>query len=215
MSKALSAYKQEMALQATEMRSTLAQMSTSTRLSIDDGQFKLPSGKLIGAKVKVVILGYVRNNALYTGAYDPTNRAAPICSAVGKLLDDSMAPKANSEDPQSTTCAVCEQNEWGSRGDGSNAKACKNTYTAAVVIPNDPENILHLNVSATALKSWDEAIQALLEAAPGSLACSYIAHLEIKRVNRAKIVTIATAEPNPNEEQSFGLTAKAMKELLR
>lgn len=97
-----------------------------------------------GNSQESIILDSIFENAFYGNkAYDPDEKAPPICFA---LSDDGkdMAPHEKSTDPQSETCKGCKWNEFktalkqdGSQGKG---KACKNTRRMILIPASAMEN---------------------------------------------------------------------------
>jgi hypothetical protein len=73
-----------------------------------------------------------------TGYVDGQEAKKPECYS-----PDGVAPAADSEKPQSKTCATCKFNQWGSKvtEGGKKAKACTDTVRMAIAKPdllNDP-----------------------------------------------------------------------------
>jgi hypothetical protein len=127
------------------------------RISIKNGVWRLlDNGKEI-AQVEeryldVVILKAAPkvSRVLYLGKYDSANSTPPDCwSANGDVPDASI------KDPQSSTCATCEQNVAGSgKGD---SRACRFQQRIAVVTATDliengkEANVMNFTVPATSL----------------------------------------------------------------
>lgn len=135
---------------------------TTNRIDIQDKVFKLPDGQVLQAPLDMIIVDHISKNLFYEGEWDPKNPEGPICWAINRVLDD-MAPSKNA--PQLQTkgkCKECPMNEWGSSGDG---KACKNTRALAVLLPTVGEgtDLFTLNVSPTAIKSYDGYVNAVLK----------------------------------------------------
>lgn len=127
------------------------------RISIKNGVWRLlDNGKEI-AQVEeryldVVILKAAPkvSRVLYLGKYDAANTAPPDCwSANGDVPDPSI------KDPQSSTCAKCEQNVAGS-GKGE-SRACRFQQRIAVVTASDliehgkEASVMNFTVPATSL----------------------------------------------------------------
>lgn len=108
----------------------------------------------------LIVLGGIRQNVLYEGAYVPGESSPASCAAVdAEGNPDTMAAPA--EFAKSPTCASCGFNAWGSSGRG---KACSNRIKLAV-FPYDPtldyasgKPGAILNLSPTALKPWSDYV---------------------------------------------------------
>lgn len=99
--------------------------------------------------------------AFFDGAWNPDADAeAPICSS-----DDGVAPRADSEKPQCATCAVCPQNQFGSKINLTNnkqTKACQDKKTIAVVTPGAAGGeMLRLQIPAASLKDFGNYLRSL------------------------------------------------------
>jgi hypothetical protein len=127
------------------------------RISMKNGVWRLlDNGKEI-AQVEERYLDVVIIKAapkvsrvLYLGAYDSANTAPPDCWSA-----DGDTPDASIKEPQSKTCAKCEQNVAGS-GKG-NSRACRFQQRIAVVTASDlvengeKANVMNFTVPATSL----------------------------------------------------------------
>ena len=118
-----------------------------------DKQFMLPDGTKTPGPLELVIVDFTSKNAFYEGAFDPKNISPPACFSIGNDIK-SMVPSKNAPMPQSSDCASCPMNQFGSDGDG---KACKNTRVLAVLPPDaDADTPLWtLATSPTANKGFD------------------------------------------------------------
>lgn len=140
--------------EAAELQSRIKQPGgTMIKLS-KKKTFVLPDGQESPGPMKVVILDFVSRNMYYDTKYNEKDPKPPACFAIGKDLA-TLAPSKNAPKKQNVTCDGCPQNEWPeTKGE---PKPCKNTRLLAVMQPNakgdDP--ILLLQVSPTALKSFD------------------------------------------------------------
>lgn len=89
--------------------------------------------------LEVVIVGAAKGAArIYYGTdYDPDEKTHPLCYSV-----DGIAPANDIANPQSTKCAVCPQNQKGSKitKDGTKTKACGYFKRLAVTLINDPQH---------------------------------------------------------------------------
>lgn len=80
----------------------------------------------------------------YAEAFDPNadDNKPPTC-----FSDNGVAPSSQAQKPQAQTCASCPHNVWGSdtsRMTGKATKACNDVQKLAVMLPDDPQNIIFL-----------------------------------------------------------------------
>lgn len=73
------------------------------------------------------------------GRYVPDSHDRPLCQSV-----NGIKPDAGAQEPQSTLCATCPNNAWGSatdeKGNATRGKACKDNKRLAVVPAQDIAN---------------------------------------------------------------------------
>jgi hypothetical protein len=116
-----------------------------------------------GLYLDVVIIGVNPNKSkmYYEFDYDPTKDEPPTC-----FSDNGVGPSSQATTPQSPTCAMCPNNAWGSdtsKMTGKPTKACSDRKKLAVIVVNDPSQLVyqlqippaslkHLSVLANALK---------------------------------------------------------------
>lgn len=85
--------------------------------------------------------------------YDPNNTQPPLCWS-----DNGVAPSIQvpANTVQSTICANCPQNVWGSKISnlGSEVKACRDEQKVAVLVPGMPNNLFRLTIPPNSLKDW-------------------------------------------------------------
>jgi hypothetical protein len=69
---------------------------------------------------------------------------------------NGVRPCVSSEQPQAKQCAVCTQNQWGSRitPNGKRGKACAEYSQLGLLQPDVPSDQLSLRVPSTSLKSF-------------------------------------------------------------
>ena len=125
----------------------------SPTLSIANKEFKLidaagnerPAGMFDQATrqlyVDVIIVDGNRSlsKKYYKDAYDPTSEdfKAPTCWS-----DNGVGPSVQSSEPQSTTCAACPHNAWGSSVNNQTGKlgrACRDAKKVAVIVPGQAD----------------------------------------------------------------------------
>lgn len=151
----------QLAAEAAEIAESIGAPSSNV-ISIQDKVFKLPDGQILQEPLDVIIVDHISKNFFYEGAWDPKNPEGPICWAINRKITD-LAPSPNVPEAQTRgDCEKCPMNEWGSSGDG---KACKNTRALAVLLPTigDGTQLYTLNVSPTAIKSFDGYVNAVLK----------------------------------------------------
>lgn len=85
----------------------------------------------------------------YPDGYEEGSNERPVCYS-----NDSVAPAADSPQPQSNKCAICPHNQFGSKitENGARGKACSDFRRLAVAPPEDLENPVLLRVPAASLK---------------------------------------------------------------
>jgi hypothetical protein len=102
-----------------------------------------------------------KSKMYYEFDYDPTKDEPPTC-----FSDNGVGPSSQATTPQSPTCAMCPNNAWGSdtsKMTGKPTKACSDRKKLAVIVVNDPSQLVyqlqippaslkHLSVLANALK---------------------------------------------------------------
>lgn len=127
-----------------------------------DGEEKTLSGL---TELKIVILAATPNSHLnaktyYEGEYTTGSDEAPDCSSA-----DGVAPDGNATSPQSTACATCPKNAWGSaisKMTGKESKACKDTKMIYFVAPDKVDGeIVALRVPTMSLRHLSKFARAL------------------------------------------------------
>lgn len=116
-------------------------------------------------RLQVVVVGVGPNVAktYYAGAYVSGNTEAPDCAST-----DGVRPDAGVADPQSSTCATCPMNQFGSRVTeaGKKGKACQDNKRLAIVPADDIENSVFggpmlLRIPPSSFQSLDQVSQVL------------------------------------------------------
>lgn len=124
----------QLAEEARTIQETLA--STGTVISTKGKLFTTPNGLTNPGPISVIILDYVSYNSYFPKTFNPQDIRPPICYSIGKIPKD-MVPMDDSPEPQSTSCAECEWDKFGtSRSGTGKGKACKNVVRLAVVPPD-------------------------------------------------------------------------------
>lgn len=85
----------------------------------------------------------------YVQGYQEGSTAKPDCYS-----NDSIAPAADAQSPQSKTCGACPHNAWGSRisEHGAKGKACSDSRRLAIAPADDLEHPMLLRIPAATLK---------------------------------------------------------------
>ena len=99
--------------------------------------------------------------AYYDTPWNPDQDAeAPPCSS-----DDGVTPRSDSPRPQCGTCAVCPQNQFGSKVNaqtGKESKACTDKKCIAIVTPgNEAGEMLRLQIPTMAMKDFGAFLRGL------------------------------------------------------
>lgn len=86
----------------------------------------------------------------YEGEYVEGSQEKPTCYSL-----DGVAPAADAQEPQSTKCATCPHNQWGSRitEDGKKAKVCSDMRRLAVAASGQINDPMLIRVPAASLKT--------------------------------------------------------------
>lgn len=133
----------------------------SIRIKLDGKSFITPDG-LEGKEIDVVIIDYAMINQYYDRPYNANDPKPAACVAIAQKKAD-LAPIPESPMPQHDECRSCPQNQWGSAGGGSKAKACKNTRLLAVVpvVNIDEADMWLFSVPPSSTGKYDEYVKEL------------------------------------------------------
>jgi hypothetical protein len=129
-----------------------AERPSVSKISLRSGQMNIGGNPLPGNKVRAVLLAGVYWNKFYQGKYNPNVIVNPTCFAVAVTPEeaDDMEPHENVDNPVHENCASCPNMDWGSAGEGSRGKACKESRRL-VMIPEDalasPEAVMKAEIS--------------------------------------------------------------------
>ena len=207
----------QIAAMATSMQTVLASKATGNNISTQGGKFTLPDKTIMPNPMRAVILGYVQVNTYYEQAFNPKSREKnePRCQAVA-LIDtpeELVKPKSTIENPICDNCKACDFNQWESDPQGGKGKACKNTYRAAVILPDvSDSDVYHLNISVTATKNWDTGCGEIIRNFGGLVKA--VSHITFDTSTGYNRVSIATAEPNDQYAKHFAHIQPAMEALI-
>lgn len=145
------------------------------RISQGGGKFHLVEGdqktlitdpnnpELPSMQLEVVVVGFnpMISKTFYAGKWEPGDAEEPDCSADNGTVPDAGVPK-----PQSTNCANCPQNVWGSKiseHNGKQIKACSDNKRLVIVRADDIAGspAISLTITPGALREWAEYVKAL------------------------------------------------------
>lgn len=117
--------------------------------------------ELFALRVIIVHANPGVTKAYYDTSWNPDQDAeAPACSS-----DDGVTPRSDSPRPQCGTCAVCPQNQFGSKINpqtGKEAKACTDKKCIAIVTPgNEAGEMLRLQIPTMAMKDFGAFLRGL------------------------------------------------------
>ena len=159
-------------------------------LSARGGTLMLGDEVLPGNQACVIILDAIFENTYYAGKFDPDVKAPPVCYAFGRGPEGQaeMAPHESMQadlsyfEPQSTDCASCKWNEWGS-ADTGRGKACQNRRRLSVIpagyykpkrgsrdmdleIFDDPQHfktaeVVSVKLSVGSVKPWSQYVNQI------------------------------------------------------
>lgn len=121
---ALTIWEKEMEAAAVAQSSVENNAGGFKSISLKGGILSVDDNAVDDNELRVVILASIHENQFYTGDYDPSTPASPVCYAFGNN-EDEMAPHEASPDKQNELCSSCWANEWASADKGK-GKACKN-----------------------------------------------------------------------------------------
>ena len=158
-------------------------ITSSKRISIKGGVFRLVSGGKEIASIEerhldviVVKAAPKVSRIFYSKSYDGDNITGPDCWS-----NDGEKPDPSIKAAQSVTCMTCPQNIAGS-GQG-NSRACRYQQRMAVMLADNPDDVLQLTLPATSVFGKEDGDKRPLQA--------YVRHLALASpaVDVEKIVT--------------------------
>jgi len=158
-------------------------LNTSRRISIRGGVFRVVAGGKELASIEerhldviVVKAAPKVSRIFYAKSYDVDNITGPDCWS-----NDGEMPDVSIKAPQAKTCMSCEKNVAGS-GQG-NSRACRYQQRLAVMLADNPDDVLQLALPATSIFGKEEGDKRPLQA--------YVKHLALASppVDIEKIVT--------------------------
>jgi len=113
----------------------------------------------IYADVIVVDLNPNVSKVFYASKFDPsaTEFKAPDCWS-----DNGIGPSEQAQSPQSSTCASCPMNAWGSQinNSGKETKACNDVKKVGVLLDGEEKpTVFLLRIPPASLKNWKVVCQ--------------------------------------------------------
>ena len=153
--------------------------SAFPRISIENNQFSIidgdettllrnppaqpgqPALPMMCLEIVIVAANPAVSKTYYPGKWVRGGEAiAPSCKS-----SNGVVPDVGVDDPQSTACAVCPQNQWGSKVSelsGKDIKACDDSKQLAVLPANDLQfKALGFSIKKGSLKNWGLYIKDL------------------------------------------------------
>lgn len=186
-------------------------------ISLKGGVMTFMENKIKGNTLDAVILDFAYVNSYYDKPYNPNVVEIPGCFAIGRDKDN-LAPHKEAAKPEHTQCLGCPQNEFGSRGDGSKGKACKNSIRLTLIAagdldkPTDKWKIAYLNIPATSLKGFGAYYKANCcdeEGEPIVPTYSFITNILVEANAKTQFTVEFAKEPTKfTKEQFYGVRAK-------
>jgi len=174
-----------------------------------------------GGRMNVIVLGDCFLHAYYAGKiYDPEDIQPPVCYALSEFLED-MAPHAECQEAQSSTCAECEHNQFGSAATGR-GKSCQDVVRIAVISANDAEDgdtvrtaeIVQAKIPVTSVKNWAAYVKGLDGRPPWSVVTE-IAALPEKNYYRLEFKLVETIDDNDILTALEARTGEKVQEYLQ
>ena len=157
--------------------------NTTKRISIKGGVFRLVAGGKEMASIDerhldVIIIKAAPkvSRVFYAKSYDAENITGPDCWS-----NDGETPDATANAKQAASCMTCKNNVAGS-GQG-NSRACRYQQRLAVVLADNPDDVLQLTLPATSVFGKEDGDKRALQA--------YVRHLALASppVNVEMVVT--------------------------
>jgi hypothetical protein len=197
-STALTIWEEEMAQAAIAQGSTEEFQGGFKSINTRGGILKIDDEEVEGNELRVIILSSVHENQLYENAFDPNEKATPICYAFG-LTDDDMVPHKEAPAPQHQNCEECPMNQWASADKGK-GKACKNVRRLVCVTEDALENAealedaeaRMLKLPVTSVKNWT----------------NYVKNILVEQIRRPSWGVITTVKLIPDAKSQFKVTFK-------
>lgn len=199
---------------AVQKQSIEAEKPVGGFISFKGGRMTYNEMQIPGDKIQCVIVDYILENTYFDSKYDPDRPLSPVCYAFGRR-EKGMAPHEESENPQADSCEGCPQNEWGSAGEGSKGKACKNSRRLAILhadFATSPEKIhegdlVFAKLPVTSVKNFSAFVNqvAVLNLPPFGVICE----MSVKPDNKTLFqVNFKAIKPIEGDDLLAALVAK-------
>lgn len=138
-----------------------------SQISLRAGVMTYQKQPVPGNKLDVVIVSQAFENKYFTGKFDPNKYEAPTCYALSVTGSD-MVPHEDSKEKQSETCASCDKNKWGSAGNNSKGKACKEVRRLALIPANALKDgnvataeLAVISIPVTSARNWANYVNTI------------------------------------------------------
>ena len=157
-------FQEQLAREASEIAKRIS-APTGDRIRFNSNRSLFTPDGSEGEMLEVVVIDFVSANLFYDGPFDRDSPQPPSCFAMGNE-PSMLVPSKNSPVTQSTSCAACPNNQFGSAPNGK-GKACKNTRLIAVIPvtalddPSVEAPIWIMSVPPTSLKAFDSYVHTL------------------------------------------------------
>jgi hypothetical protein len=191
-----------------ELRSRLL-ASSGNRIRIANKQFHFPNGDMAD-EIDIVVVDFIYANKYYSSAYVPGSVEPPDCFAL-EFDPKELAPSANSPDAQSSQCASCPLNQFGSRGKG---KACGNRIAIAV-LPSDAKldtPLQILEISPTAIKGFSNYVSTVARVL-GCLPFGVVTHVSLNPSIQQDVAIFS--DPQLIEDKDYILMVRSRRQEAR
>lgn len=141
-------------------------------LSFKGGNMSYDDVPIPGNVLKVVVVDFLLENAIFKEKYNPNKPASPMCYAFGRSEDELM-PHPDAPEPQAESCIDCPNNEWASDPEGGRGKACKNSRRIAIIpadsVAKGPEaikkaNVVMCKIPVTSIKNFSTFVNQCVQA---------------------------------------------------
>lgn len=220
-STAIALVDQELANEVAALRNQINAPSGNKFKLDPQGFFSTPEGLELGDSIQLVVVDFITRHFYYSGPYNPSNIVPPDCYAVGKDKT-TLAPGEDAPTPQSSACATCPMNVFGS-GNNGKSKACQNRYWLACLLV-DPENpdahnapdapLYILDLSPSNLRGFDAAVGTIARSLNGP-PIKGIVTATARNAGTYATVSFSDVVANPDYAHHMSRRAEAMEMLTR
>jgi hypothetical protein len=132
-----------------------------SQISTKGGFLRYQDQAIPGNKLACIVIASAFENRYYKNKWDPNKRENPTCWALS-IDGENMAPNPDHvKEPPAEDCASCPNGMWGSAGEGSKGKACKNIRRLGLIPSSSVKDgnaktaeVALLSVPVTSAKNW-------------------------------------------------------------